>query len=311
MSSLGISIPFAPCDVSMLSGMPTNINVLQTQSIPWGLTGITFGKIVPAEIIVIASEVHAQSWLLLPIITFVFNNQFHFPTSLAYLYFWTVTLTRGLVDERCRGALLTTEHLMSALDNFTIPCNAILSFQLASLYLSMKVSSSQHSTWSLHRDRVAPYHIPIRVIIDSQKLDEEDLDEHAEDVVATLLSGNLECVGHSLENLLKTLGRGEGENYEADRLDPENRDDLEQSEYGEGDDGNDKEQETFKMMPFRQLLESESDTDTIESAHEINNNPIQAGQAMFPKYIDGQFRLLNKSGTMAFSLLKTYYMAEK
>ncbi|KAF9231883.1 hypothetical protein BU15DRAFT_81887 [Melanogaster broomeanus] len=159
----------------------SDVNVLQTSqplfatasaglSIPWGLTGITFGEIVPAEVVVIASKVRAQPWLLvrssrfkavirisaftvpslmssansLPIITFIFNDQLHnlhFPTPLAYLYFRTVALTGGSVDERHRACLLPSP---------------------------MKVPSSQHL--SLRRSKVAPYCVPIRVVIDKLPL---------------------------------------------------------------------------------------------------------------------------------------------
>ncbi|KIK20370.1 hypothetical protein PISMIDRAFT_13051 [Pisolithus microcarpus 441] len=62
--------------------------------------------------------------------------------------------------------------------------------------------------------------------------DEEDLHNNSEDILATLFSGNLECVKNSLEKVLQSLGRGKEENWD---LEWEDGADLQQSESDRGE----------------------------------------------------------------------------
>ncbi|KAI6019422.1 hypothetical protein PISMIDRAFT_11303 [Pisolithus microcarpus 441] len=76
-----------------------------------------------------------------------------------------------------------------------------------------------------------------------EDFDEEDLHDDGKDILATLFSGNLECVKNSLEKVLQSLGRGKEENWD---LEQEDGTDLQQSESdgGEIEDDDVKEVET-------------------------------------------------------------------
>ncbi|KAI6099961.1 hypothetical protein EDD16DRAFT_1526675 [Pisolithus croceorrhizus] len=62
-------------------------------------------------------------------------------------------------------------------------------------------------------------------------LDEEDLYDDSEDILAMLLSRNLECMENSLEKILQTLGRGKKESWHLGQEDGEY---LQQLEYNGG-----------------------------------------------------------------------------
>ncbi|KIJ19456.1 hypothetical protein PAXINDRAFT_153392 [Paxillus involutus ATCC 200175] len=72
-ASAGLSIPWGLTGVMFGEIVPAEVVVIASKfcaqssaglSIPWGLTGVMFGEIVPAEVVVIASKFCAQSWLL-------------------------------------------------------------------------------------------------------------------------------------------------------------------------------------------------------------------------------------------------------
>ncbi|KAH7908129.1 hypothetical protein BJ138DRAFT_1116125 [Hygrophoropsis aurantiaca] len=116
---------------------------------PWGTTGITLGGIKRASIMLVASELPGQPWLLIksdglmliqrltpdttdlypsndPEAVMVmcisgFLHRIHFPHVASYWAFRYLALYGGSAQERERSVIFSYPVLMSAWDQFTVP----------------------------------------------------------------------------------------------------------------------------------------------------------------------------------------------